>query len=193
TPMYVSLVPAYAACTAPNRQHGAPLAVSSCNPPVQESAVATVGTLDANGNPAKSVGFAELRVKVGNPATPADEADVNLHVRMTDVRKPDLTDYVGELAARPLLRITDKLNSPHPGGPGAGTTEDTPFPFAVPCAVTGDTTIGSLCDVVTSADAVLPGSVVEERRSNWQVQRFDLYDGGADGDADTSADNTLFA
>jgi hypothetical protein len=174
--MYVSLVPAYAACTSPNRQHGAPLAVESCNPPSQTSAVATVGTLDANGNPAKSVGFAEIRVKVGNPATPADEADVNLHVRISDVRRPDLTDYTGALEARPLLRITDKSNTPRPGGPGAATTQDVPFPFAVPCAPTGHATIGSLCEVVTSADAVLPGTVTEERRSNWQLQRFELYD-----------------
>jgi WD40 repeat protein len=179
TPIYVSLVPAYKPCTSPNREHGGPLVVASCNPPAQESAVATVGTLDANGNPAKSLGFADIRVKVGNPATPADEADLNLRVQISDVRKVDLSDYTGELQARPLLRITDKLNSPSPGGPGAATTQDVPFPFAVPCAPTGDTTIGSLCDVVTSADAVLPGTVIEERRSNWQLQRFDVYDDSA--------------
>ena len=32
-----SLVPAYAACTAPNRTHGAPLSFSSCTPPAQQS------------------------------------------------------------------------------------------------------------------------------------------------------------
>ena len=85
----------------------------------------------------------------------------------------------GSSRRRPLLRITDRLNTPSPGGPGGATTEDVPFPFAVPCTGTADTTIGSLCDVLTRADAVLPGTVIEERRSNWQLQRFDVYDDSA--------------
>jgi WD40-like Beta Propeller Repeat len=193
TPMYIPLVPAYAPCGSPNREHGSPLVTGSCNPPVQSSGSLTVGTLDANDNPAKSVGFADIRVKLGNPATPADEADVRLELQITDVRNTDLSDYTGELQARPLLRITDKDNTPNPGGPGAATTQDTPFPFTVPCGSTADGTIGSICSVLTTADGVLPGSVKEERRSNWQLQRFDLYDGGPDGDAETSGDNTLFA
>ncbi len=32
-PLRVSLVPTYASCTAPNREHGPPLAFGSCNPP----------------------------------------------------------------------------------------------------------------------------------------------------------------
>ena len=37
SPIRVPLVPAYNACTAPNRMHGPPLAFSSCNPPGQAS------------------------------------------------------------------------------------------------------------------------------------------------------------
>jgi hypothetical protein len=37
TPFRVPLVPAYSQCTNPNRQHGAPLAFGSCNPPQQAS------------------------------------------------------------------------------------------------------------------------------------------------------------
>ena len=36
-PLRVSLVPAYDECTAPNREHGPPLAYPSCNPPAQSS------------------------------------------------------------------------------------------------------------------------------------------------------------
>ena len=49
TPFRVPLVPAYAQCTGGNRQHGPPLAFSSCNPPQQTSSQLTVGTPDANG------------------------------------------------------------------------------------------------------------------------------------------------
>ena len=56
TPTYVPLVPAYPACAAPDRTHGPPLAYASCSSPEQVSAHLTVGTPDANGKPAKSVG-----------------------------------------------------------------------------------------------------------------------------------------
>ena len=56
--MRVSLVPAYQACTVPNRVHGPPLDSGSCNPPAQTSPNLTVGTPDANGPPANSVASA---------------------------------------------------------------------------------------------------------------------------------------
>jgi Tol biopolymer transport system component len=55
SPMYLSLVPAYAPCTSPNRQHGPPLDFSSCTPS-QTSPNLTVGTPDANGAAANSIG-----------------------------------------------------------------------------------------------------------------------------------------
>ena len=57
SPLLVSLVPAYNACTAPNRTHGPALEFPSCNPPVRSSAPLTVGSPDANGFPANSVGL----------------------------------------------------------------------------------------------------------------------------------------
>jgi Tol biopolymer transport system component len=194
TPDYFSLVVAYDACASPNRQHGAPLDVDSCNPPVQASDYLTVGTLDANEQAAKSVGSVYASVKVGNPVTPADEADVKLNVSVKDVRlASDLSDYAGELQVSTLRRITDKDNTPNPGGPGPGTTTDVALAFTVPCLPTGDdTTIGSLCSIITTADTLVPGQVKEERRSIWQLDQMRVYDGGADGDADTAGDNTLF-
>ena len=60
SPLRVSLVPAYAHCTAPNRTHGPPLAFGSCSPPSQTSPNVTVGTPDANGAAANSTGFARF-------------------------------------------------------------------------------------------------------------------------------------
>lgn len=175
TPMYVSLVPAYSPCTAPNRTHGAPLAFGSCTPPSKLSSSLTVGTPDANGKGARSIGFAFVSAKVGDPSTAADEADVRLRINITDVRNStDLTDYAGALETRPTLRITDRDNTPHPGGPGAATVTDMPFPFAVPCSVTLDAAVGSTCAVSTTADAVVAGAVKESRRTIWAIERFEV-------------------
>ena len=121
TPAQFSLVPAYAQCTAPNRTHGPPLAFPSCASPAQTSDELTVGTADSNGKPAKSRGVVLYDAFVGSPATPADEADVRITVELFDIyRRGSLADYTGDLRVRADLRITDKLNNPHPGRAGRG-------------------------------------------------------------------------
>ena len=74
--MRVSLVPAYDQCSSPNGTHGAPLAFPSCNPPALTSQYLTVGTPDANGKRTTMEASILLKTVVGNPFTPADEADV---------------------------------------------------------------------------------------------------------------------
>jgi dipeptidyl aminopeptidase/acylaminoacyl peptidase len=181
SPTYLSLVPAYQPCTAPNRTHGPPLSFDSCAPPAQSSSQLTVGTADSNGAPTKSVAYLRLAAIVGDPSTPADEADVSLAAGATDVRNAsDLSDHTGALEARLPIRITDKDNTPYPGGPGPGTVSDTTFSFAVPCATTADTTIGSSCSVITTADAVLSGAITERKRAVWQLDRAEVRDGNGD-------------
>jgi glucose/arabinose dehydrogenase len=195
SPVRVSLVPAHQQCTAPNRMHGPPLAFGSCNPPLQRSAELTVGTIDANGQASNSTGFLRMNTFTGNPGSPADEADAGLRVELTDVRRrAGLADYPGELRARLTTRITDKDNPP-PSGAGAsdGTVTDSPFEFTVPCAATpADPAVGSTCSVATTVDALAPGAIKEGRRSIWQLERIEVFDGGPDDDADTTP-NTLFA
>jgi uncharacterized repeat protein (TIGR01451 family) len=191
TPLRASLVPAYRECLSPNRQHGAPLDVPSCSPPQQSSGVLTVGTLDSNGAAANSVGSARLDVVVGNPATTADEADVRVALGITDVRKKsDLSDYTGELQADADVRITDRRNGP--GEDEAATTQDIRFPITFGCTGTADGSVGSTCALTTTFDAVVPGALREEDRSNWQFGAVNVLDGGPDGIAST-APNTLFA
>ena len=67
SPLRVSLVPAFAECTGPNRTHGPPLASPSCSPPAQSSGQLTVGTPDANGKPTASIGWLRANVNVGRP------------------------------------------------------------------------------------------------------------------------------
>jgi hypothetical protein len=209
TPMRVSLVVAFPECTAANKVHGPPLEYPSCgdnyNPPSGNSQHVTVGTPDWNGAPAKFVGSLRIAALVGNPATPADEADLRLQAAITDVRCRPVAapatcgasnvvgaDYVGELQARVALRITDKDNTPTPSGSGAATTIDMPYSFTIPCGETADDMIGSACDVDTTADALLPGAVKEGVRAIWQLGQVEVLDGGPDGDVDTPTGGQVF-
>ena len=194
TPFRVPLVPAFAQCTSPNRQHGPPLAFGSCNPPQLASGELTVGSPDANGRAANSVGSLRLNVVTGDPGTPADEADVGVALSMTDVRrKADLADYTGSLQATPIVRITDRWNGAAAGGGSSPATMiDIPFPVTASCAATADPAIGATCQATTSYDAILPGAVKEGVRSVWALGDVTVYDGGADGDVGT-APNTPFA
>jgi hypothetical protein len=149
-----------------------------------------VGTADSNGAAANATGFVRLTAIVGDPSTPADEANVGITVTTTDVRrKSDLLDYSGELLASVNLRLTDHSNGTSQTEPG--TVTDFAYTFTVPCATTADPTIGSACSVSTTADALAPGTVVEGSRGVWQLGQAQLFDGGADGLAST-AGNTLF-
>jgi acid phosphatase type 7 len=199
TPLLASLVPAYAACTDPNASHAPPLASSSCAPPVQASSYLTVGTLDANGAAAKSIGLVRFDVQIGQSPTPSD---VIIAVNLTDVRCQAVAascapvntaagpDYTGELGEDASLRLTDKLNGPEENEPA--TVSDTSFPVTLPCAATADTSTGAACAVTTSANTVLPGSVQSGARAIWQLGPVALFDGGPDGVVST-ADNSLFA
>jgi acyl-homoserine lactone acylase PvdQ len=193
-PLRVPLVPAFSACSSPNRQHGPPLAYGSCNPPAERSDYLTVGTPDANGNPANSVGSERFTVFPGNPSSPTDEADVNVDFSLTDVRRAsDEADYTGQLQSVATVRITDRDNDESAGGgTDPATVSDFPFPATVPCTATVDTSVGATCELHTSFDALVPGAVREKDRSVWQLGAIQVFDGGSDGLASTSP-NTLFA
>ena len=191
TPTRVSLVPSFVQCSATNRMHGPPLAFSSCNPPALSSTQLTVGTPDANGAAAKAEGSVKFEALVGNPATPADEADARITVSMTDVRRntTGFPDYTGQLQLDTSIRVTDRDNGPSLFATG----QDTGFKVTVPCAGTADTTVGSTCSVTTTADAVTgAGTIKEGRRSLWALGQVRLNDGGTDGVASTTP-NSPFA
>jgi Tol biopolymer transport system component len=205
SPLKVSLVPSFRGCTTPNRTHGAPLGFGSCSPPSQESPHIAVGTPDANGASANSVGTARFEAWESVPGGPA-EADLTIASNLSDVRCNAGTatcgpgndrggaDYTGELELRPVIRLTERSRQTDPLLPlEPQTAQAFPFPIRASCNATSSTAIGAACSWFTSANAVIPGSVVDGRRAIWQMDRLDLLDGGADGDADTAADNRLFA
>jgi hypothetical protein len=180
TPIRVSLVPAYNACTSANRTHGPGLAFPSCNPPVRSSSTLTVGTPDANGAAANSTSSLKLNVITGNASTTADEADVGLTVAVNDVRNhPALTDYAGRLMVSVNLRITDNQNAPEQ--PEPGTLQNFTFRFAAQCVASADTAIGSDCNLSTTADALIPGAVTEVKRTIWEMGQVIVNDAGPNG------------
>ena len=175
SPLRFSLVPAYVPCVSANRTHGPPLAFGSCAPPQPASAQLTVGTPDANGEPPQSSGSARLATVVGDPATPADEADVRFDLSVTDVRSSGtLADYGGQLEAALGVRLTDGASGPSQDE--AATVADLPFEIPVQCVPTG-AAVGSTCAVATTFDAVVPGSVTEQQRAIWALDQLEVLDG----------------
>jgi hypothetical protein len=203
TPLYASMVPGYNACGTPNRTHGPPLAFPSCNPPVQTSNSLTIGSPDANGAAANSIGFVKLDVKVG-VAGPPEDSDVLITANISDVRckagvtacgnanAVDGADYTGELQGNATIRISDHWNAVAPGGgTDAATVIDIPFPVGATCAATADTSIGATCSSNTSANTVVPGSVKDTKRAIVEVGAIQISDGGPDGLNGTTP-NALF-
>jgi len=210
TPTRMSLVPAYTACAAPNRTHGPPLAFASCNPPVQTSAQATVGTPDAFGGGANSAGHLRLWRQV--PGQLPDDTDILIYLALNDVRcvptgarcgtanASGPADYSGDVGFSFTFRLTDHFNATAPGGgPDAATGEDFTIEFSGypefpgPRVQSGSTSTGSACNFHTSLNAIIPGSVRETKRAVWALDAVRIFDGGADGDGETTADNTVFA
>jgi hypothetical protein len=186
TPVRLSLVPAFVACDAPNQAHGAPLAFGSCAPPTPASSNLTTGVGDGSPALAKSIGFIRIDVLAGVPGGP-DDSDLRVRFSLTNVmRASDLSDYTGSLRAETSVRLTDR------DGNVPSTTQDFPFDLDIPCSATADTTVGGACQSITTAEAILPGSVPEGSRSVWALGRARVLDGGPDGDS-TTPDNSLFA
>ena len=123
--------------------------------------------------------------------TPADEANVQIVSSITDVRnKSGLTDYTGELQTRLALRVTDRHNGPSFTEPGTG---DTTFNITIPCAATPATPrSGRPARRPRPRTRSSPGTVLETRRSMWEVGKVQVFDGGSDGVVSTTP-NTLFA
>jgi beta-propeller repeat-containing protein len=194
SPSTFKLVPAFEDCgEAANSTHGAPLEAPSCAPAIPTSHYVTVGTPDANGNPARFSGSLVLKAVGESPINPdnGDQADVQITANLNDIRNQgDLSDYTGELRFVLGLRITDRYNGDSLDKPA--TAADTVFGFDVSCAGTAGPE-GSDCNLATTADAITTDIARERQRAIWELSQVQVFDGGADGDADTAGDNTLFA
>jgi hypothetical protein len=187
TPLTFKLVPAYTACGSSNSTHGAPLSSPSCSPPVQTSSFLTFVGPD---RPAPYVGVAtgtgNVLMKVfctdsASPPCPAagDQEDVQISSNLTDVRCTGTSGgcsstggtYSGMVLLTTSLRMTDRLNGPFLE---PGTVTDSPLQVGMQCT-------SGACSITTTADAVIPGLVLEGKRSVWQLGEIQVMDGGANG------------
>jgi hypothetical protein len=62
----------------------------------------------------------------------------------------------------------------------------------VSCTATGSATLGSNCNITTTVNTVYPGAITAGQRAVWELGPMRAYDGGTDGLASTTSDNTLF-
>jgi hypothetical protein len=195
SPMRVSLVPSYDACLDPNRTHGPPLDSPSCAPPRlsstpmnPEASGLTVGTPDANGKPAESVGHILVKAAPDDITIAASLTDVRCRVAFFACPGGPLSDYEGELQGwLRNMRVTD-----HEGAPST-VFDLAPLPYTIPCTATPSSDAGATCEVATSLNALIPGAVVAGERALWQFGQFEVFDGGGDGDAEAADDNERFA
>jgi hypothetical protein len=103
-----------------------------------------------------------------------------------------LTATLPGAAAGTGLRITDSNNGSN--NDSAATAADGGFPIPMDCLPTpSDSTIGSICGVNTSANALSPGVVRAGDAAVWQLGEFQVLDAGPDGIRGNSDDQTLAA
>jgi Tol biopolymer transport system component len=192
SPLHVPLVPVFRECSAaagnpPNTTHGPPQALSACTPPQHlAGSVARVGP--------QFEGDAQITVLVGDPQTPADEADDIFTGGLTDVQDAGGADYDPSASGSDLTlltrwRITDTFNGL--AQTEGGTVVD--FDFSVPfkCTATANPNVGSNCNIAATADTLTPGAIKEGDEQVVQVFRVRVSDAGADNTAGNS-DDRLF-
>jgi hypothetical protein len=182
TPATISLVPAYAPCTAPNNSHGAPFAYPSCSPPTQDSGVLTIGSPDANGHGAASTSQVKLKV------IPISPENVQYIVRVNDVlcRAANaacpggvLSDFAGTVLVRMSVRITDKYNGSPPVE--SGTLGDLTVDVPVQCVTTASTSTGVSCVATVNITSLYPGIALDQKRAVWQIDNVKVLDPGPNG------------
>ena len=200
SPLRVSLVPAFEPCTEPNRTHGPPLASQSCNPPRNRPGYALFGRAEGS----QAVGSVRFKVIPGTPGG-ANNADVEISVNMTDVRRgSDGADALGSMELPVPLRLTDKANGPFREESGTVTDfnvgilgyANNPLRVDIPCVVTADPSAGSTCSATTTVNALFPpnqDAVIEGERAVWELDQIAVLDGGEDGYVQSRDDNTVLA
>ncbi len=181
SPQRVPLVPSYQQCTAPNSQHVEPLDEPSCEPPALTSQVLTTGTAG------RGQGSTRLDVVQGDPATQTDEADVHITARASDVRCKQAnaacpagagSDFTGKLLLSLSLRITDRASG---FGGVSATVSDAKLQAPLTCTASPDATLGATCTTTTSAGALIPGYVTEQKRIVLSSLQVTLDDPGPNG------------
>jgi hypothetical protein len=65
------------------------------------------------------------------------------------------------------------------------------FPVPISCSTTSDPSTGSVCGAQTTANTLVPGSVVAGSRAIWQLGQLQVMDQGPDGVPGSPDDNVF--
>jgi hypothetical protein len=205
--IYVSIVPTFrqtisaTQCTARGGSastHGAPLSLVSCNAPGF-----LAGTRAHYG--AAGEGYVQVTALPGD-ADPSngDQADLSIVSSLQDVRDVSAVgaDYAPvasgpDMYAIAKIRISDHYNTTGAMGCSAttscpGTTNDSDFSAPLNCVTTASPSVGSNCSAVTTADAVVPGVVLEGKKAATAIFRVRIRDAGNNGTLGDSDDRDGF-
>ena len=125
--------------------------------------IRSIGSGDGSPAFARGAGFVRMDVLIGN--FPPQDADIVFGLRLTNVmRVSDLSEYTGSLRAELTVRRTDRDGVG--GSTSTSTSVDFPYGFNAQCTSTpGSTLDASTCDALTSANAMVPGSVRDGLRA----------------------------
>jgi hypothetical protein len=144
---------------------------------------------------ATSWGSAVLTTIAGdNDLTNGNQANFQIGTTIADVQAVAGGDYDpnpsgADLTEVTRLRITDKANG-YGGLPATATEYDLRVP--INCAPTASPSLGSTCNVGTSANSLFPGFIAEGRQTIVQAFRVRVDDAGNNGTPGDS-DDRIFA
>jgi hypothetical protein len=205
TPSTIRFVPAFEECFGPNSTHGAPLALPSCNAPIQSSSYLTMNTPDrpvpfnttANGTASMILKTTCLTpgttTETGQvPTCPdaGDQLDVKITFNSGDVRcvgaggQGNCTSgagslYNGKLLVDMTMRLSDHYNATTGQGCAATTTCSATANF--PVWPLGLQCASGNCNYVTSADLIVPGVALEGKRAVIELGAVEVQDAGLNG------------
>jgi uncharacterized repeat protein (TIGR01451 family) len=183
SPLRVPLVPEFSPCSDPNSVHVIPLSLPSCAPPVLESPLLTTSNTGKGGSFARFDVFCNGGTPGELPpckSSAGDQEDVNIASVATDVRNASNgSDYAGEVLLSTAIRVTDRANGASQSVPA--TIGDIQFSIPIECIATPDPNFGSSCSLSTTADTLIPGFAIEDKRAVISAFSVELLDTGVDG------------
>ena len=180
----VGIVPAFKQCATGgnpvNAKHAPSLAFDSCNPPRPGSAVAEIGTVSRSS--------AEFTAIPGDADSGnGNQADFAITANLHDIRAVGGGQYASDLTEVTRVRFTDLAND----SGGLATAADYDLRVPIDCVVAYGL-LGSTCVANTTANAILPNLIQEQKQTVMQVFRVRIDDAGADGIRGNS-DDRIFA
>jgi hypothetical protein len=89
------------------------------------------------------------------------------------------SDFTGKLLLKTSFRVTDKLNG-SPAVDGA-TVEDFDLGVPVTCVATASTTVGATCNLTTRLNTLIPGALLDGKRSIYALNSVEALDPGPNG------------